>query len=101
MASELIKSFNYQINGSNWQPLTDIMGQDYETNLDYILHVNGGANGLLGYTQRTETPTLKDKGRELKAGDEIRITSDNGDDIYLRATGAPVDIEIREVPTNG
>lgn len=101
MATELINSFNYQVKGSNWQPLSDIMNQDYETNVDYILHVNGGANGLLGYTQRTVTPDIKDKGRELKAGEEIRITSDNGDIVYLRATGAPIDIEIREVSTNG
>ncbi len=100
MATELIESYNYTITGSNWQPLTDIMGQDYETTVDYILFVNGGAYGLLGYTQRTNTPNATDKGRELKAGDEVAITADNGDDIYLRATGAPINIEVREVAKN-
>lgn len=100
MATELIESFNYEIKGSNWQPLTDIMGQDYETEVSYVLYVNGGSHVMLGYTQRTTTPSATDKGRELKAGMEVSITDDNGDHIYLRATGAPVNIEVREVPKN-
>ena len=98
MATELINSFNFQIAGNNWQPLSDIMGQEYyDHTKGYILYVNGCAYGTLGYTQRTVTPTAQDKGRELLQGAEINIAADNGDIIYLRATGAPVDIEIREV----
>lgn len=100
MATELINSFNYLVKGSNWQPLSDIMGQDYETTVGYIIYVNGGANGLLGFTQRTVTPEQSDRGREYRAGQEINITADNGDIIYLRANGSPINIEVREVPEN-
>lgn len=97
MATELINSFNYTIKNNDWKPLTDIMGQDYETQVGYIIYINGGANGLLGFTQRTVTPEQSDRGREYGAGKEINITADNGDIIYLRANGSPINIEVREV----
>jgi len=90
---------NYRVAEGDWQPLSDIMGDDYETTVKYAFHVDEMPIGnLLGFTYRTgDAPERADRGRELPSFSVMEVGTDVGDDTYLRGTNGPVDIEVYTV----
>lgn len=91
---------NYRVKEGEYQPLSDIMGADYETTDKYGIHVDEMPIGnLLSFTYRTGEPPLRtDRGREFPSFSVIEVAADTGDDCYLRGTNGPVDIEIFVIP---
>lgn len=92
---------NFMVKEGEWQPLSDIMGTDYETTLNYAIHINDIPEGnLLGFTHRETTPpSINDRGREYPSFRTIYVTKDTGDDIYLRGTNGAINVEIRQIDT--
>lgn len=92
---------NYTIKTKAWQPLTDIMGDDYETTRAYNVHVNRIGNGCLQYMKQTpdpegKTPTPDDsiRGAEYPAFSDIPVAADTGDHVYLKASDAPISVSV-------
>lgn len=87
-------SKNYIVPVNRWIPLSDLMNQDYDHTKDYIIHVNDIVSGLLQYTKRKDTPTNKDVGQQYTKFSTINVGANVGDDVYLRATATPINIEV-------
>jgi|GEM_PF-2594896 len=92
---------NYIIKTKAWQPLTDVMGDDYETTRAYNIHVNRIGKGCLQYLKQTpdaegKTPTPDDsaRGAEYPEFTDIPVAADTGDHVYLKASDAPVSVSV-------
>lgn len=90
---------NYKINSKEFSPLSDIMGQDYETGSKYEIYINNfSVINRLFYTYRDKTsvPTT-DMGRELQPFTTITVDADTGDEVFFKVANMSVDIEIKEI----
>lgn len=85
---------NYVIKRGDYEPLSDIMGADYETTDTYIVHVNK-TGATLQVLSTTDTPTNQERGVEYKEFEEFEIPADTGDDVYLRSNLNNISVDIR------
>lgn len=90
---------NYTIKTKAWQPLTDIMGDDYETTHAYNIHVNRTGKGCLQIlTQipdaegKTPKPDDSIRGAEYPEFSNIAVAADTGDHVYLKASDVTVSV---------
>lgn len=90
---------NYKINSREFSPLSDIMGQDYETGVKYEIYINNfSVINRIFYTCRDkESVPTTDMGRELQPFTTITVDADTGDEVFFKVANLPVDIEIKEV----
>lgn len=88
---------NYKIDNKEFKPLSDILNQDYETTKTYKIYVNEyPATTRLCFTNRDAIPTT-DNGRDIPPFTSIEVKADDGDNVYLKVTNLPVNVEISEV----
>lgn len=88
---------NYFVKSGDYSPLSDIMGQDYDTEKKYKIHINKCSENVLQVLYTTGTPTNKERGIEYPEFAEIEIKADTGDDVYLRASNKAISVDISEV----
>jgi len=89
---------NYTVKPDAWQPLSDVMGQDYDHNITYAIHVNEVNAGVLRFEYTSAVPdNKKDRGREVPQFSVIYLDADVGDDVYLMATNTNIDINVFEI----
>ena len=88
---------NYNVKAKEWQPLSDIMGQDYDHIKAYTVHANNIGIGFLCYLKTTETPDNGIRGKELAPFSEVSVVADTGDKVYFKGSDVPVNVFIEEV----
>lgn len=89
---------NYTVKPKQWQPLSDVMGQDYDHTINYAIHVNEVNKGTLRIEYTSRVPDNKnDRGREIPQYSVIYLDADVGDDVYLMATNSNIDINVFEI----
>lgn len=87
---------NYNVKAKEWQPLSDIMGQDYDHTKAYTVHANSIGIGFLCYLQTTETPDNSIRGKELAPFADVSVVADTGDKVYFKGSAVPVNVFIEE-----
>ena len=90
-------SKNYRIK-TEWKPLSDIMGGDYDHTQEYIININmlDIGNALCATYRETDSPTEDDNGSMYGGFTELKITKDTGDFVYLKSANEPLTIEIKK-----
>lgn len=87
---------NYNVKAKEWQPLSDIMGQDYDHTKAYTVHANSIGIGFLCYLKTTETPDNDIRGKELAPFSDVSVVADTGDKVYFKGSVVPVNVFIED-----
>ena len=91
---------NYTIKPKAWTPLSDVMGDDYETTTAFKIRVNKTGKGVLQILKtkaKEETPDDAARGAEYPEFSEITASADTGDLFYLKASDYPICVFIEPV----